>query len=163
MASTSTLTVVVDTREQAAWQFPPGIATVRRGLKAGDYSIVGLEDRVAIERKSLGDLVNTVIGNWIRFRKELNRLSAFDLACVVVEANIQDVIDHRYESEANPDSVLGRVNAIFVDHGIPVYFWGNRPAAIHMATRMLYMAWKRWGGEVGEVGEVIDNGSAKAV
>lgn len=136
--------MVVDSREQRPWSLP--YPTVTKGLPAGDYSIVGLETEVAIERKSLGDMVGTVIHDWLRFRKELNRLSGYTLAAVVVEATIEDVIAHRYESDANPESVLGRANAIFVDHGIPVLWWGSRAAAVHMAARLLHMAWKRWGG-----------------
>lgn len=140
------LTVVIDTREQLPWTlcFP----SVSRKLPAGDYSLVGLEDRIAIERKSLGDFINTVIHDWIRFRKELNRLSGYEMACIVVEGNVQDVIDRRYESEANPQSILGRTHSIFVDHGIPVFWWGPRSAAVHLAERLLHIAWKRWGGDV---------------
>jgi len=53
-------TVVVDTREQNRLDFSrlegwfAGIET--RALKLGDYSIAGLEDRSAVERKDLPDL-----------------------------------------------------------------------------------------------------------
>jgi ERCC4-type nuclease len=120
---------------------------VTRKLDAGDYSLVGLEGIVSLERKSIADLVHTVISDWLRFRKELYRLAGHDLAAIVVEANLEDVLAHRYESEANPESVLGRVNSIYCDHGIPVLFWGPRATAVHMAEKFLLMAWKRYGGQ----------------
>lgn len=145
----SKLIVVVDSREQLPWSlcYP----TVTRALAAGDYSIVGLEAEIAIERKSLGDYVDTVIHEWMRFRKELNRLGGYSLSCIVVEGSVQDVMDHRYESDAIPDSVLGRTHSIFCDHGVPVFWWGHRSVAIHMTERLLWMAWKRYGDGPGTV------------
>lgn len=134
--------IIIDTREQTPWTFDPSVSVIRKALPAGDYSLVGLEDCVAIERKSLGDFVNTVIHDWIRFRKELNRLSGYDLAIVVVEAEMEDIYYHRYHSEANPNSVLGKANGILIDHGIPVLFWGD-PMAADMAYRFLAQAWRK--------------------
>ncbi len=42
-------TIVIDSREQRPYQFPGAVV---KTLPTGDYSIVGLTDRVAIERKS---------------------------------------------------------------------------------------------------------------
>ena len=139
--------VLIDTREQRPWEFDcETFTTERAALRTGDYTIAGLEDRVVIERKSLGDFVQTVIQDWIRFRKELYRLAGFDYAAIVVEADIADVFNHAYESDAQPASVIGRVNAIYFDHGIPVFFWGPRPVCTAMVERFLVMASKKLGG-----------------
>lgn len=135
---------MVDTREQRGWTFPPEqCAVIHRALPAGDYSIEGLETRVALERKALGDWVNTVIHDWFRFRKELVRLSGYDLAAICVEADIGQVYRHEYESQALPASVLGRANAILIEHGISVFWWGERKLAQDMAHRLLLMAWRK--------------------
>jgi ERCC4-type nuclease len=141
------LNVVVDTREQAPWPFDPNDVTVTQAaLRAGDYSVAGLEGRVALERKSLGDYVNTVIHDWLRFRKELTRLSGYDVAAVVVEADLRQVYDHEYESDAAPNSVLGRTHGILIDHGVPVLWWGpDRIRCAHAAYRMLALALKKLG------------------
>jgi DNA excision repair protein ERCC-4 len=48
------VTVVVDTREQEPYGFDSeSIASIRKALPAGDYSIEGFETRVAVERKSM--------------------------------------------------------------------------------------------------------------
>jgi ERCC4-type nuclease len=138
------LPIVIDTREQAEWAFEPRQVLVhRKALPAGDYSVLGLEDRVAIERKSLGDLVHTVIHDWIRFKKELVRLSGYDVACIAVEANLDQLVRHQYESQALPNSVIGRVNSIFIDHGIPTFWWGDRRLAADQAHRLLLLTWRR--------------------
>jgi len=119
--------VIIDTREQRPWDFPADRFEIdRRKLDAGDYSIAGLEGELAIERKSLGDFVSTVIHDWIRFRKELYRLAGYRVAVVVVEADVSDVMEQRYDTGANPNSVMGRAAEITIDHGIPVFWWGAR-------------------------------------
>lgn len=134
------LKILVDTREQRPWTFPAdGFVTERATLPEGDYTMAGGWGRVALERKSLGDFVQTVVGQWIRFRKELIRLSGYDVAAVVVEADLSDVLQHKYESDADPVAVLGRANGIFLDHGIPVLWWGKRPGCELMAARFFQL------------------------
>ena len=139
--------VLVDTREQRPWTLDPEMFTAERAtLRTGDYTVRGLEDRLCLERKQLGDFVGTVIGDWLRFRKELYRLAAFDVALVVVEADVSDVLERRYESEAEPASVLGRAHACLLDDGVPVVFWGGRPTCTAMVERFLLLAVKKLGG-----------------
>lgn len=147
MIVSAPIPVIVDTREQRPWVLDPRYyATDRATLDTGDYSVRGLEDRLRIERKSLGDFVGTAIGDWLRFRKELNRLASFDVALIVVEADLDDVWAHRYESEASPDSVVGRANGIFLDHGVPVVWWGARSGCVAMVENFLALAVKKLGG-----------------
>jgi ERCC4-type nuclease len=68
---------------------------VRRALPAGDYSIEGLEDSVAVERKTLEDFVSTVIRSRKRFTRELQRLAGYEAACIVVEADLSDILGGR--------------------------------------------------------------------
>lgn len=140
--------VLIDTREQRPWEFDSELFTTARAhLQTGDYTIAGLEDRVCMERKSLGDFVNTVIQDWLRFRRELYRLAGFDVAAVVVEADLADVFNHKYESDAQPASVIGRINGIYLDHGVPVLFWGPRGCCNAMVERFLILANKKLRGE----------------
>jgi ERCC4-type nuclease len=121
------LTVVVDTREQEPYSFPPErFQTLRHALPAGDYSLAGLEHEVAVERKTAEDFVHTVIRERDRFRKELLKLSEYPRACVVVEAGMDDILSGAYRSGAHPASVIGAAVSIIIDYGIPVYFCSNR-------------------------------------
>ena len=136
--------ILVDTREKTPWSFDPEkFEVITTTLQAGDYSLDGLDHLVAIERKSLGDFVSTVIHDWLRFRKELNRLSGYTCTAIVVETDLEKIFEHRYESEALPASVLGRMNAIYIETGIPVLLWGNATLAADMASRFLTLAWRK--------------------
>jgi ERCC4-type nuclease len=139
-------TIVIDTREGEPYSFDPRLAgAVRRALAAGDYSLAGLEDQVAVERKTLDDFVSTVVHRRRRFREELRKLSRYRAACVVVEAELLDVLGKRYRSEARPEAVVGATLSILLDYGVPVAFCGNRQAACHFTQAFLLAAHKRWG------------------
>jgi len=132
------LNIVVDTREQEPYTFPvDGITTVRRKLEAGDYSLEGFEDRVAVERKSLDDFVSTVIRHRRRFQAELRKMQQMEAACVVVEAGLDDVLMGRFAAGAHPHAVFGAAVSIIVDFGIPVFFCSDRQIACRFVEAYL--------------------------
>lgn len=117
------LPVKQDTREQSPYSFEgigwdasdsggPGktltIETVRGTLKSGDYSLVGYESRVAVERKSLADLYGTLGQGRDRFERELVRLSQMEFAAVVVEATWPEVCAEPPEHTKLPPKIVFR-------------------------------------------------------
>lgn len=139
-------TIIIDTREQEPYSFEPWLAAaVRRALPAGDYSVEGLEGRVAVERKTLDDFVSTVIHARPRFRDELRKLAEYRAACVVIEAGVSDILLKRYRGEAHPNAVVGNALSIILDFGVPVFFCGNRQAACQFVQAYLLAAHSRWG------------------
>lgn len=137
--------VIIDTREQTPWTFEgeKGIVTTRAKLDAGDYSIIGLERRVAIERKSLDDWTGTVIRDRNRFYRELELLRAYDFRCVIIEAGVREIMKHRYTSQASPASVLAFVGEVTVAQSVPVYLAGSRAEAQVLAATFLRSSMKR--------------------
>jgi hypothetical protein len=100
------LPVKADTREQSpytfegiGWDKADGggegrtltIETVRGTLASGDYSLLGYESRVAIERKSLADWYGTLGKGRDRFERELERLRSYEFAAVVIEASLTEM------------------------------------------------------------------------
>lgn len=80
----------------------------RAKLETGDYSLPGLETKIAIERKSLADLVGTVTGstttrlgeraeNMARFGEELERARELWWFAIVIEAYPEAVIGYLEE------------------------------------------------------------------
>lgn len=144
-SSAGPVTIVIDTREQEGYSFDPRLAaTVRRALPAGDYSVAGLENIVAVERKSLDDFISTVIHSRARFRKELRKLAEYRAACVVVEAGLLEVLLHRYRGDAHPNAVVGSALSIILDFRVPVFFCSSRQAACHFVQAYLLAAHTRW-------------------
>lgn len=110
--------VVVDTREQLPFSFagmhcdgidggcPLTVPTVRGTLASGDYSLKGFEARVAIERKSLADWYGTLGKGRARFERELERLTQYEFAAVLIEASLTDIATNPpARSELSPKTV----------------------------------------------------------
>ncbi len=70
------VTALIDTREQQLLDLSP-LRTEQATLPTGDYSLKGLEHVVAIERKSLDDLLGVVGRDRPRFDREVQRLLAY--------------------------------------------------------------------------------------
>lgn len=134
-------TIVIDSREQQPYTFP--CPTVQRALAAGDYSINGCESQIAVERKSLADFVRTVIHDSDRFRVGLEKLAGYTLACIVVEADLDDVLRGLKQSDlrmVTPAAVLGSALHIAMRYRVPVYWCGSRQAACAFTEAYLRMA-----------------------
>ncbi len=141
------LVIATDTREQTPLVFE-GATIERKTLKTGDYSIVGLEDVIAVERKSLADLVSTVVHNQDRFRRELLRLFEIKYRCIVVEGDLPQLFARQYHGRANPRSVLGLLLAMMIDYNVPVLFCSTPELAATTTHSFLKRAYKRATAEV---------------
>lgn len=135
---TEPVRIVVDTRERVPWSFQNVRVAAVRALPAGDYAVEGFETQVVVERKSLADLVTTVVRDLDRFRRELERLQSADVAAVVIEASVDDVFDPKsYRSTIPGDALLRRVVALQVEFGVPFQFSGSRHRAVRFAELLL--------------------------
>ncbi len=132
--------IIQDIREQLPYHFCAfDDSEVRPGtLPTGDYSIEGLTDRVAVERKSLDDLVGCLTGEGRkRFEQELARARGLDAFAVVVEASFQDMAEGRYRSRMKPHAALQSVLALQVRYGVPFIWAGTRAGAEYAAFHFL--------------------------
>lgn len=128
--------VTVDSREARPWHIATEIPVTVRALAAGDYAATGLEERHAIERKSIDDFLRSITWEAERFRAELVKLRALDFAAIIVEATLEDVRLHRYRAQVTPDRVLSAAAGISV-HYAPVHFAGTPQRAGDYAVRLL--------------------------
>ena len=154
------MTILVDSREQRPFNFEherydvqiqPGTLTV------GDYSLAGLQDKVAVERKSLPDLVQCLGRERERFERELLRGAALDAFAVVVEGSWSDLANGNFRSQINPHAACQSVLAFMARYRLPFLFAGSRPAAEYVTWGFLrqYLegARKRWASIVKAHGE----------
>lgn len=126
------LHIVVDTREKDPLRFEgwPDVVCSVGTLPTGDYSLLGLSDRVAIERKTLIDVVNCFSGTEKgRFERELSRARGLDYFAVVIEGSYAEMEARRYRSKLTPS----QANKILLDLQVRYrssFVWaGNRRAA----------------------------------
>lgn len=117
--------IIIDTREQTPFRFGPEVETEPGTLQTGDYSLSGLESLVAVERKSLADLVACCGPERDRFKRELQRLRAYRCRAVIVEAELADVVGHRYRAQTAPTAIMGSVASWQSRYEVPFNFAGQ--------------------------------------
>ena len=132
-------TVVIDSREQAPLPITR-LTHVRAGLATGDYSVLGLEDTVAIERKSLDDLAQCCGNDRDRFERELQRMMAYRVRALVIEGTVEDINMRCYRSQIEPKCITGSLLAWRVRYGIEPHFFRERDVAARWVERECWLA-----------------------
>lgn len=135
------VTAVIDSREQMPFTLSP-MKTVRGTLATADYSIAGLENVIAIERKSLGDLISCIGAERERFEKEIQRLLAYPTRAVIVETTWHQLESGGWRSNVTPQSAVGSVVG-WIAAGVPFVMAGDHLHADRFAARLLFIAARR--------------------
>ena len=132
---------VVDTREQLPLDLAP-LQTVAGTLATGDYSIQGLEHVVAIERKSLPDLLSCVGRERDRFEREIQRLLAYPVRALVVESTWPEIEAGNWRSKVTPQAAMGSLLG-WIAQGLPIVMVGDHATAGRYVGRLLFIAARR--------------------
>lgn len=138
------ITAIVDTREQAPLNLTP-LAVEIGTLPTGDYSIRGMEHLVAIERKSLPDLLGCIGRDRDRFDREVQRLLAYPTRALVVEATWAQIeMGSWTNSRIKPAAAIGSLLG-WIEMGLPVILAGDHERAGRYVARLLFTsARRRW-------------------
>jgi hypothetical protein len=133
--------ILVDAHEQRPYRFAHQQATVTKvGLTAGDYAVAhGGAIVAAVERKSLGDLVGSLLSGRLRFA--LGELAALPRAAVVVEDRYSGVFGLDRVRPAVVADSLAELQVRWPQ--IPIVFCDNRKLAEEWTYRYLgaALAW----------------------
>lgn len=121
--------IAVDTREQTPLRFSR-LESKTVTLQTGDYSFIGGENHLAVERKSIPDLVACCMGqNRERFSRELHRLRGFTFRRLLIIGTRSEIETAQYRSAIKPRSVLATLSTIEARYDVPVVFSANPDAA----------------------------------
>ena len=136
--------IIIDTREQTPWSFPPDIPTIPGTLDSADYSIEGLQELCGIERKSLSDFLGCCTGEGRdRFKRELLRLRSFRCKAVIIETSLNTILQGGYRSKINPESVLGSITSWQTRYDIPFVFADSPESAARYCLATMRTFWNR--------------------
>lgn len=140
-------TVVKDSREQDGFTFEKfdGRYTSCNGmvikkLDTGDYSLLGLEDKLCIERKgSVSELATNLGKDKYRFMREIERMKDFEFKFIILEFSLENLMIFPEGSEIPEDKwgsikitnkyMLKMLIEFQMYDGIHVLFCGNRKNA----------------------------------
>jgi hypothetical protein len=129
------LTVLVDTHERYAWRFSQQQVSTRKAtLAAGDYAIE-VDGRVvaAVERKTLEDLVSSLLSGRLRFA--LAELSGIPRSAVVVEDRYSRVFGLTFVRPAVVADAIAECQARYP--AVPIVFAETRALAQEWTYRFL--------------------------
>ncbi|MBV5298339.1 MAG: hypothetical protein JZU64_09490 [Rhodoferax sp.] len=158
--------ILVDTREQTPFdfsRFPNWIAgEKRKTLKVGDYTVEGMENLLVLERKSLTDMITTLMQNRAHFFVECEKMAQYRWRALLVEASYEDiktVYNEELCTQAHPNAVSGSLDALEVKFGIPVIYTSrHRPLADEKAASWLSKHFTYWHLEQAGLGRVLVEG-----
>ena len=115
-------------------------------MHTGDYSVSGYEDRIAVERKSIADLLGSLGGKKgerrKRFEAEFVRLSAFPRKAVVIEGSISSIYKAPRFGRITPSHAIGAMFSWEQKYGVPVHFVEGRAQARAVVKLILRQAWE---------------------
>lgn len=150
-------TVLIDQREKAPYTFTCIQADSRQKkrklivpvehahLETGDYTLAGMEKRIAIERKSIEDIFSTLGQHRERFKREHERLQYIHRAAVVIEATWWEIFEFPpSHSRLNPKTVFRTSVSWFLRYGVPWFAVGDRRMSEVFTFRLLEKAWKEF-------------------
>lgn len=137
----ASVSIIVDSREKTPFDLSP-FKVVPGKLETGDYSVVGLTHCIAVERKSLQDLINCVGPDRERFEKEVQRLLAYETRAIVVEGSWRQLEGGNWHGRTTAESAVGSVIG-WIARGIPVVMAGDRERAQKIAGRIMFLAARR--------------------
>lgn len=116
-------TAIVDTREQnplSFRRFKGWFEKVEyRALRLGDYSIAGMEDRCAVERKDLADLIHSFTTNRAVFIERLRRMSELPHSLLVVTCSLREIKSEYPYCAASPNRITQSLIAVLAGLRLP--------------------------------------------
>jgi len=135
------ITAIIDTREQLPLELAP--LQVERGtLKTGDYSVKGLEHIIAIERKSATDMLACIGRERERFDAEIQRMLAYDVRAIVIEAGWGYFERGDWQSKITPAQAMASLLG-WITYGIPIVMCYDHARAGVFVSRILFTAARR--------------------
>jgi DNA excision repair protein ERCC-4 len=148
------LIIVKDTREKKPWDFGfYGVEQTVKKVDTGDYTLVGYEDRITIDRKqSIAELYQNLFKQYSRFKREMERMRDME-SYIVCEFPYSDVLSFpdsmplvwcskaKQKTSLNlrfdVGAVIDKIEKIAGTYGVQFVYCDNRRAAELTAFNIL--------------------------
>jgi len=124
--------IIIDTREQKPLWTKNNAYTkiIRKKLDVGDYSLVGFENKIALERKSAGDLFCTLGAGHKRFKAELFKAHDLDYFAIIIEDSYTNILNknfkNSFQSKMRGYVITSILFTIHLKYKVPVFFTNSR-------------------------------------
>ena len=110
------LIIIKDTRESdrdiytySGPEWADKVLLIRKVLMCGDFSVIGGEGNIIIERKTVSDLCGSFTHDRERFEREWQRALDIPHKFLLIEGKMRKIIDGDYRSGIHPHSLLASI------------------------------------------------------
>ena len=117
------------------------IPTTRVHLLTGDYTLIGYEDSVTVERKSREDLWNSIFHDRQNFVEKLERMELMAKSFVMIECNWDEMLTNPEFAGGNPKSLSRTVQSWIIRYPTQWINVPNREFAQILTFRLLQRFW----------------------
>jgi DNA excision repair protein ERCC-4 len=134
--------IIIDTREQLPLFKDHPVKTIRATVRIGDYTIKGFEDKICFERKQLSDYYS-YIGKErpAKTDKKLKAMEDMDIAGLVVEEDVSDLLAPQLYTAVHPDVAWGFLTSLTAKRGI--HWFCNRDRGL-IEDYIVDVGYKYW-------------------
>lgn len=133
---------MIDSREQLPLDLSP-MKSVTKKLDCADYSVLSLEHKIAIERKSLNDLVGCVGRERVRFETMLQALVHYEHRAVIIAADWAHIDLKFYRGVLHPSQIYGTLLGWAMGFNVSLLFAGDEARAGRLAAKCLWVSANR--------------------
>ena len=140
-------TVLIDSREKTPLVIPPSYKSSVVTLRSCDYTVLGYQSVIGVERKSLDDLFGTLTyrKNKLRFTKQLERsVTDFDQFVLMVQGTTYDVLTYagRSRGRSQPQYVYQFLFELSLQYKFQVMFTDTCSRQAGMALCRMFDAYR---------------------
>lgn len=138
-------TIAVDTREKKPILFPECVETIKEALNPGDYSVIGYEKKMAIERKSVDDYITCIV-NFKHIASQIKRLKDVDYRMILVTGSYMECM-HKLEEKfyLYKKTTFKQFNSVlhYAERlGVTVYFIEEQLTPLFIINQ--FDTWLKW-------------------
>ena len=133
--------LLVDTREQKPLQFSH-LPAESSTLYTGDYSVRGLEEIFAVERKSLADLAGSLTRERDRFMREMHRLRGYRFPYLLAIGDDMELSRLIAQGRLKLHQVEHSLRAIESRYGVHVERAYTEEHAARLVETWAFCAWR---------------------
>jgi ERCC4-type nuclease len=137
--------ISIDTREQESifgTRIPKGLVVHSKTLIDADYSITGMEDRFAVEKKQISDLISYCTSEREKTKRKLLRFSKMEWVGLMVVVGRESELYQPYQySNVSPEVIRQSLVSFSVRWGLHIYV-GNRENCCRFLLDHAIKFWK---------------------
>lgn len=102
--------IIVDSRESIPYLFKDykDVIIIRDNLDVGDYSLIGEEENIMLERKTLSDLCGSFTSRRGEF-EDMWKRAIQKVKFLMIEGRMSDILWGNYRSQLTPQSLIASI------------------------------------------------------